>query len=107
MPTIEERLDSLESRFGKNDELVRGLRENYIVMVEMEARQSRLLREHSEIMAQHDLSLARSRENAERMEAQFRRSQALHEGRMAEIDRRIADLVSGFGEFMRRQPPGA
>lgn len=82
--TIEERMDRLEAKLGSQDELVRELRDAVTVTAELEARQSKVLREHSHWLEEHD------------------RAMKAHDMAMKVLDERIADLVSGFGEFIRR-----
>ncbi len=90
--TIEERLAGMEARLGKNDELVRELRDAMTATAYMEARQSRLLKDHGEWLAFHDRTM---REHDDRMKVLGERIEGLGE--------RIESLVSGIGEFMRRQ----
>lgn len=73
---MEERVDRLEKSLGKNDELVRELRDAVTVTAHLEAAQGRLLKEHSKWLVEHN-------------------------GAMKDLDERISRLVSGFGEFMR------
>lgn len=82
--TIEQRMDRLEKAFGANDALVVELRDAVTVTAQLEARQARALKEHGEWLVAHDRAM---REHAEHMKI---------------LDERIANLVSGFGEFMRR-----
>jgi len=87
--TLEERVDNLEKTLGKNDEMVKQLRDAVTVTAELEARQSRALKEHSEWLA--DLGSSRRE----------------HDERMRELDVRIANLVSAIGAFIaqsRRNP---
>lgn len=81
---IEERMDRMEAEYGKQSELMRELRDAVTVTAQLEARQGRLVKEHSEWLVSH--------------------AQAMkdHDRRMKLLDERIAGLVSGFGEFMRR-----
>jgi uncharacterized coiled-coil protein SlyX len=74
--TVEERVDRLEKSLGKQDEMVRELRDAVTVTAHLEAAQGHLLKEHSKWLV-------------ERKEA------------MKDLDERISRLVSGFGEFMR------
>jgi uncharacterized coiled-coil protein SlyX len=83
--TLEERMDKLERSLGSQDTLVRELRDAVTVTAQLEARQSRLVREHSEWLAEH---------------VQHMRD---HDEAMKDLDVRISNLVSGFGEFMRRE----
>jgi uncharacterized coiled-coil protein SlyX len=85
--TIEERMDRLEKRLGQNDELVIELRDALTVTAYLEARQSKVLKEQAGRLVELE---------EDRKE---------HKERMKDLDRRIADLVSGFGEFIRRQKP--
>jgi hypothetical protein len=57
------------------------------VTAQLEARQSRVVKEHGEWLAAHE------------------RAMKEHKDAMKELDVRIANLVSGFGEFMRRERP--
>ena len=96
--TVEERMDRLEKRLGKNDELVMELRDAVTVTAQLEARQSKVLKQHSKWLAEHDVAL---KKHSTELEADRKE----HNSRMKELDRRIADLVSGFGEFIRQQRP--
>ncbi len=82
---IEERMDKIERAFGAQDEMVRELRDAVTVTAQMEARQSRAVREHAEWLVTHDRAIQELREQGQA------------------LDRRISDLVSGIGEFMRRR----
>lgn len=82
--TLDERVDRLEARLGSQDELVRELRDAVIVTARLEAQQSRVSREHTEAIVAHQKWLQE------------------HDAAMKVLDERIVDLVSGFGEFMRR-----
>lgn len=82
--TIEERLDRLEAKLGSHDEMVRELRDAFTVMAHLESEQSKALRDHREWLIGHDRWMLEMRE------------------RDKILDERIANLVSGFGEFMRR-----
>ena len=75
----------IEKALGSNDALVRELRDAVTVTAQLEARQGSVLKEHGEWLESHDRAMKEHREL------------------MKELDRRIADLVSGFGEFMRRE----
>ena len=87
--SLDDRVASLEARLGANDELVKGLREAMTVPASMEARQSRALKDHSEWLSEHDAAIVASkREFDERMKL---------------LDERIANLVGGFGEFIRQR----
>ena len=81
--TMEERVERLEKSLGKNDELVRELRDAVTVTAQLEAAQSRALKTHAIAIASHDQWMAEHRES------------------MKDLDVRISRLVSGFGEFMR------
>lgn len=83
--TLEERMQKTEAAFGSQSDLMRELRDAVTVTAELEARQSRVLKEHTEWLVFHDKAL---REHDERMKA---------------VDERIARLASGVGEFMRRE----
>jgi uncharacterized coiled-coil protein SlyX len=82
--TIDERMDRIEKAFGANDVMVRELRDAVTVTAQLEARQSRVLREHGEWLESHD------------------RAMKEHDARMKSLDERISSLVSGFGEFLRQ-----
>jgi uncharacterized coiled-coil protein SlyX len=84
--TIEERLARLEKSLGKQDDLVRELRDAVTVTAQLEAAQSRMLKEHTLWLASHE------------------RGMAEHNEAMKNLDLRISQLVSGFGEFMRSRP---
>ena len=88
--TIEQRMERLEISPGKQDDLVKELRDAVTVTAQLEARQGRLVHDHSKWLEEHSRRLE---ENEKKQE---------HAQRMRELDKRIADLVSGFGEFMRR-----
>jgi len=75
--TIEERMDKLEKALGSQDALVRELRDAVTVTAQLEARQGRVLKEHGEWLESHEQA-------------------------MKALDVRIANLVSGTGEFMGR-----
>ena len=79
--TTEERLDRLEARWGAQDDLVRELRDAVTVTAELERRQAKLLREHSEALVEHEQWLKE------------------HKASMNDLDKRISDLVSGFGSI--------
>jgi uncharacterized coiled-coil protein SlyX len=88
--TLEERMDRLEKAMGTQDALVRELRDAVTVTAQLEARQARILSEQGEWL----LELEKQREKDRRESVQ----------RGEDLDKRIADLVSGFGEFLRRGP---
>ena len=92
--TIEERMDRLEKAWGSQDDTVRELRDAVTVTAQLEARQGRVLREHGEWLAAHEAAM--------KEHAQFVKE---HKEAMKALDVRIANLVSGFGEFMRRERP--
>jgi hypothetical protein len=83
--TLEERMLKIEAAFGAQSDLMRELRDAVTVTAELEARQSRALKEHAEWLVLHDKALRE------------------HDERMRIVDERIARLVSGVGEFMRRE----
>jgi uncharacterized coiled-coil protein SlyX len=85
--TLEERMQKMEAAFGAQSDLMRELRDAVTVTAELEARQSRVLKEHTEWLVSHDKALRE------------------HDDRMKTVDERIARLVSGVGEFMRREQP--
>ena len=94
--TIEERLNQLEARAGKNDELVRTLRDNFEVIASLEGRQSTLLKDHSEWLVAHDKAMA---------ELDKRIANLAIEAREADkhLEKRISELVVAIGEFVRRE----
>jgi hypothetical protein len=70
---------------------IKELEETAIVMSHIQAKQSEYLKDHIEWLHSHDLAMARhDREMAEARE------------RDKELGERISALVSGIGEFMRR-----
>ena len=77
-------MDQMEANYGKQSELMRELRDAVTVTAQLEARQGRLLKEHGEWLASHEAAARR------------------FDSEMAELKERIERLVSGFGEFMRR-----
>jgi len=85
--TVEERVAKLEKSLGKQDEMVSELRDAVTVTAHLEASQSRMLKEHTEWLASHDRTIAEDRK--------------AHREAMKDLDMRIVQLVSGFGEFMR------
>jgi uncharacterized coiled-coil protein SlyX len=96
--TIEERMDRLEKAWGSQDDAVRGLRDAVTVTAQLEARQGRVVKEHGEWLASHE----RAMDQYAKERAQFVKE---HQEAMKALDVRIANLVSGFGEFMRRERP--
>ncbi len=86
--TLEDRVAGIELRLGANDELVQSLKEAMIVTAHLEAHQSRLLKEHSLLLKEEEAARIAGRREFEEWK-KF-------------IDERIANLVSGFGEFMLR-----
>src|ERR1700689_4787647 len=92
--TLEERMERLEKAWGSQDDAVRELRDAVTVTAQLEARQGRVLKEHGDWLGQH--------ERAMKEHTQFVKE---HKEAMKELDVRIANLVSGFGEFMRRERP--
>ncbi len=74
----------IEAAFGAQSDLVIQLRDAVTVTAEMEARQSRALKDHAVWLVEHDRAIQEHHEN------------------MKTLDGRIAALVSGMGEFMRR-----
>jgi uncharacterized coiled-coil protein SlyX len=94
--TIEERMKKMEDAFGTQSELMRELREAVTVTAYLEARQGRVLKEHGEWLEQHEASM-KAHDVA----------MTAHDEAMKLLDQRIAGLVSGFGEFMRRGDGGA
>jgi uncharacterized coiled-coil protein SlyX len=96
--TIEERMDRMEAEYGKQSELMRELRDAVTVTANLEARQGRLVKEHSEWLASHEQAM---RDHHARMKDHDARMKD-HDTSMKMLDERIVGLVSGFGEFMRR-----
>ena len=76
-------MDRLEKTLGSQDVLVRALRDAFTETAALEARQARALRQHSEWHEAHDKEMKE------------------HDARMRTLDERIANFVSGIGEFMR------
>jgi len=108
--TLEERMTWLEARAGKDDEMIRALRDAVTVNVQMEAANSRALKDHAEWLVAHDQALIRSREEMIRSREEmirsreeFDRRMQAHDRRMQALDERIEKLVSGIGEFIRRE----
>jgi uncharacterized coiled-coil protein SlyX len=93
--TLEERMKRMEDAYGTQSELMRDLRDAVTVTAHLEARQSKVLKDHSDWLMSHDKAMA---EHAERMKE--------HDMAMKELDERTAGLVSGFGDFMRREQTG-
>jgi hypothetical protein len=91
--TIDERMDRLEKALGGQDDLVRELRDAVTVTAQLEASQGRIVKEHGEWLAFHERDM---KEHGEWLVS--------HDAAMKALDVRIANLVSGFGEFMRRNP---
>ncbi|MGA2717241.1 MAG: hypothetical protein ABSG41_29535 [Bryobacteraceae bacterium] len=89
--TLDQRMDKIEKALGSDDTLVRELRDAVTVTTQLEARQGRVLKEHGEWLESHDRAM---KEHDEQMKE--------HDRAIKELDARIANLVSGFGEFMRR-----
>ena len=73
--TLAERMDRLEKSAGKNDDMVRELRDAVTVTAHLEAQHSRAMKDHANWLVRHD----------EAMES---------------LGKRIADLVSGIGAFI-------
>jgi len=90
--TLEERMQKMEAAYGTQSDLMRELRDAVTVTAELEARQGRVLKDHGEWLASHEQAM---KEHNERMKE--------HDKAMKILDERIANLVSGFGEFMRRK----
>jgi len=95
--TVEQRLARLEKSLGKQDEMVRELRDAVTVTAHLEAAQSRMLKEHAEAIVSHDRWIVEH--NAWMVE--HNAAMAEHKSAMKDLDERISRLVSGFGEFMR------
>lgn len=96
--TIEERMSRLEKAFGANDDLVRELRDAVTVSAYMEARREKIVKDHSEWLISHDQAM-RAHDRA-MLELKESAKTQQEQGRI--LDERIAKLVSGIGEFMRR-----
>jgi uncharacterized coiled-coil protein SlyX len=96
--TLEERVDSLEARLGKNDELVRELRDAVLVTTELESRQARAMKDLALETAAHGDWLRDHKDWLREHKEAIRE----HEEAMRNLDRRIAGLASGFGEFISR-----
>jgi len=82
--TLEERMTRIENHFGRHDDMVRELRDAVTVTAELEARQARALKDHTQWLQEHEQSMKE------------------HKQSMKELDERINNLVSGFGEYLRR-----
>ncbi len=78
----------MEARLGKNDELVRELREAMTATAYMEARHSRAITDHDNWLAENTLAIQASRKDFDE--------------RMKALDSRITGLVSGIGAFMNK-----
>lgn len=94
--TLEERMKKMEDAYGTQSDLMRELRDAVNVTAYLEARQGRVLKEHGEWLAEHDAAM---KAHAAAVKE--------HDAAMKLLDERIAGLVSGFGEFMRRGDDGA
>lgn len=95
--TIDERMDRLEQSLGKNDALVRELRDAVTVIAHLEARQGRALKEHGDWLASHEQAM---KAHDAAMKAHDAAMKAL-DAAMKALDERITRLVSGVGAFMR------
>jgi hypothetical protein len=111
--TIEERMDKVEAALGKQDALVIELRDAFTVTMALEARHGRMMQDHAEWLSGHDRAMIEFRENAKVFDAQMaelRENAETADARRREenkaLDARIANLVSGIGEFMRRERNG-
>jgi uncharacterized coiled-coil protein SlyX len=82
--TLEQRMSAMEAAYGKQSELMRELRDAVTVTAHLEARQGKILVEHGEWLRQHEAAVKKFDED------------------MVELKERISGLVSGIGEFMRR-----
>jgi uncharacterized coiled-coil protein SlyX len=96
--TVDERMDRLESSAGKNDALVRELRDAVTVTAQLEARQGRVLKEHGDWLVAHESAMKQHESAMKQHDAAMKQ----HDEDMKKLDGRIAGLVSGFGEFMRQ-----
>jgi len=94
--TLEERMKKMEDAYGTQSDLMRELRDAVNVTAYLEARQGRVLKEHGEWLEEHEAAM---KGHDAAMKA--------HDAAMKVLDERIARLVSGFGEFMRRDDGGA
>jgi len=92
--TLEERMNKLEKALGSHDALVRELRDAVTVTAQLEARQGRVVKEHGEWLGALEL-----------WKEEHARNMKEHDEAMKVLDVRIANLVSGFGEFIRRERP--
>jgi uncharacterized coiled-coil protein SlyX len=97
--TIEDRLAALEKSAGKQEPMVRELRDAFAVTADLEARQIRLLVDQVEEVAKHADWVKGHRAAMKEMEEWM----VEHRAAMKVLDERISNLVSGVGEFMRRQ----
>ena len=101
--TLEERMKKMEDAYGTQSDLMRELRDAVNVTAYLEARQGRVLKEHGEWLEEHEAAM---KAHDAAMEAHDAAMKA-HDAAMKALDERIARLVSGFGEFMRRDDGGA
>jgi uncharacterized coiled-coil protein SlyX len=112
--TIEERVDKIETALGKQDDLVIELRDALTVTAALEAQHGRMMKDHAEWLIGHDRAMIEFREKMEVLDARRREETKEWDERIAklqeqrredskELDERIAKLVSGFGEFLRRE----
>jgi uncharacterized coiled-coil protein SlyX len=93
--TLQQRVDKLEAFFGSQDKMVRELRDAVTVTAELEAAQSRRLKEHAHELAAHADWLRRHDDSIQKFVEEHNRA-------MKEIDKRIADLVSAIGRLLPR-----
>ncbi|HYA18175.1 MAG TPA: hypothetical protein VEF06_11945 [Bryobacteraceae bacterium] len=91
--TLEERVAWLEQRAGKDDEMVKELREAVTATAAMEARHSRAIKDHNEWLVAHDKGMLELREMMRKREEAA-----------VQLDARISALVSAIGAFISRQP---
>ena len=84
--TLEERVARLEQRAGKDDEMVKELREAVIATAAMEALHSRAMKDHAHWLVAHDKAIQEQCEFG------------------LKLDGRIDALVSAIGSFISRQP---
>jgi hypothetical protein len=82
----------MEAAYGTQSDLMRELRDAVTVTAELEARQARVQKEQGNWLASHEKWLASHEESMKR-----------HDRAMEILDERIKHLVSGFGEYLRRQ----
>jgi polyhydroxyalkanoate synthesis regulator phasin len=90
--SLEERVARLEASRGKDDEMVRELRDAVTATAYMEAAHSRAMKDHAVWLVAHDEAIV----------AQRQQMKELGE-RIDQLGERIDKLVSGIGEFIRQR----